>query len=77
MINKQMCVMRHNTGQMIQTIADGRPAIFKILFLLYQSPRCDEIFQKLIDNKITGEKFGQALGDFHHDLPSFVNHIMR
>ena len=77
MINKQMGMMQPNTRMMIQKIADGRPALFKILFLLYQSPRCNEIFQRMIDNKITGEKFGQALGDFHHDLPLLVNHIMR
>ena len=69
--------MRPNTRYMIQKIADGRFGLMPLLYMIYQQPNCDLIFQRLIDNKIIGEKFGQVLGECHHDLPTMINNIMR
>jgi len=76
MINKQFGAMRPHTRQMIRTIADDRMGLFPLLFMIYQMPNCDAIFQRMIENKIIGEKLGQALGDCNHDLPSLLRKIM-
>lgn len=64
--------------EMMLRICEGRPDIAPPLYTIYQHVACDEIFQWLLDNKLTGEKFRLwLLNEYANSSLMMIAHVVK